>query len=48
VDPASAGALAGLLVSVPAPAGAAEAATHYTHSTTLKQDCAIHTNWSER
>src|SRR3954469_21614437 len=42
---ASASALAGMLIGVPALAGTAEAATHYTHKTTLKQDCAIHHNF---
>jgi hypothetical protein len=42
---ASAGALAGTLIGLPALAGTAEAATHYTHSSTLKQDCAIHHNF---
>ncbi len=42
---ATAGALAGMAVSVPLLAGTAQAATHYTHKSTLKQDCAIHLNY---
>jgi hypothetical protein len=40
---ASAGVLA--LATVPVLASGASAATHYTHSTTLTQDCAIHQNF---
>ncbi len=41
----SAGAVAGLLFSIPALAGPANAATHYTHGSTLTGDCAIHANY---
>lgn len=41
----TAGALAGSLILPVLAAGAAQAATHYTHSTTLKQNCAIHHNF---
>lgn len=43
---ATTGALAGLLIGLPAMATTAEAAkTHYTHSTTQTGNCAIHTNF---
>jgi hypothetical protein len=35
----------GVLISVPLLAGTAQAATHYTHSTTLRHSCAIHDNF---
>jgi hypothetical protein len=41
----TAGALAGTLILPLLAASTAQAATHYTHSTTLKQDCAIHHNF---
>lgn len=41
----TAGALAGTLILPLLAAGTAQAATHYTHSTTLKQNCAIHHNF---
>jgi hypothetical protein len=36
---------AGALILPLLAAGTAQAATHYTHSTTLKQDCAVHHNY---